>query len=104
MVWAQFYDFAYALAEVIVPSLESGAHLWLANTLAEIRIPVPAFHTTFGLAFARARNVVPIIARLAHHRPFAQAIALLPVPILVIRAVEFSDAFALAGNWVPFLL
>ena len=71
------------------------------HALAELGIPVIASSTRLGAADACACLGVPVVARRAHLRPFAQALAFLPVPVLVIRADHGYIAFALAGEWVP---
>ncbi len=71
------------------------------HTLTELGIPIIGRSTRLGAADAGACLRVPVVVRRAHLRPFAQALAFLPIPVLVIRADHGHVAFTLAGEWVP---
>lgn len=94
---------ADAFAEVYVPNLGGEAVLLIADALAKLGIPVIANYALLGLATARAGSLVPVVARSAHLGPLADALAFLPVPVLVVEAVLLLDTLALAGLRVPSL-
>jgi hypothetical protein len=79
---------ANALGTLYVPNLIRWAFSFFTQALAELGIPVEVNWTHVGAAFAGTRAVVPVVARRANLRPFAQAHAFLPVPVLVIRALD----------------
>jgi hypothetical protein len=87
-----------------VPNLIRWAFSFFTQALAEFGIPVEVNWTQMGTAIAGTSKIVPVVARRAHLRPFAQAHAFLPVPVLVIRANHGLIAPALAGNLVPDLI
>jgi hypothetical protein len=73
------------------------------QALAVVIVPIVARFTLFRTANAGTRLFVPSVARSTHLRPFADAPALLPVPVLVIWADKRHIALALARNRVPYL-
>ncbi len=79
------------------------ARLWHTQALAVIVVPIVARLTQFRGANAGTRLFVPIVARRTHLRPFADAPAFLPVPVLVIWADKRHIALALARKRVPYL-
>jgi len=71
------------------------------NTVAKLLIPLITHRTALLDAHALTALFAPQIARCAHLGPFAQAFALLPVPVLVARTDRTHVAFAFAPYRVP---
>lgn len=91
-------DRADAAAEINIPNLGGKTMLLVADALAKLGIPVVPSDAFLRHALARTGVLVPVVARRTHLGPFAGTLALLPVPVLVVKAVLLLDAFTLAGH------
>ena len=94
---------ANATTQIFIPNLFLWACLlWLvADTIAELVIPVEATKAVLGFALTRARFFVPYRVFVALHGPPALALTRLPVKIHVIDAVNLAAALAFATDRVP---
>lgn len=101
VVVAVLFDSTDALAKVNIPNLGGKAYLLVADAFAKLAIPVEPNRAFLGLALARACSLVPVVARGAQLRPFAGALALLPIPVLIVEAVLLLHTLALAYLRIP---
>jgi hypothetical protein len=87
-----------AATKIKIPNLGGQALLLIADALAKLGIPVEPSDAFLRLALTRAGAFVPVVSWCTHLGPFAGALAILPIPVLIVKAVLLFVAPALAGH------